>query len=158
MGLDMYLLKRNKRQKHDYSNLAEIGYWRKANSIHKWFVDNCQDGVDDCQCYQVRKDDIETLLNLCKEVKASISFVEREVEDIVGYDKNGEMRKKLKRKFVKNPYICDELLPTQSGFFFGGTEYDEYYAEDIDNTIKILEGALAETDFQNEVIFYESSW
>ena len=22
----------------------EVGYWRKANQIHKWFVDNCQDG------------------------------------------------------------------------------------------------------------------
>ena len=158
MGLDMYLLKRNKHQKHDYSNIVEIGYWRKANSIHKWFVDNCQDGVDDCQCYQVRKTDIEILLNRCKEVRASISFVEREVEDVVGYNENGEIRKKFKRKFVKNPYICDELLPTQSGFFFGSIEYDEYYAEDIDNTIKILEDVLAETDFQNEVIFYESSW
>lgn len=23
--------------------------WRKANQIHKWFVDECQDGVDECQ-------------------------------------------------------------------------------------------------------------
>lgn len=27
----------------------EIGYWRKANHIHKWFVDCVQDGEDDCE-------------------------------------------------------------------------------------------------------------
>ena len=27
----------------------EVGYWRKANAIHKWFVDNVQDGNDDCK-------------------------------------------------------------------------------------------------------------
>ena len=26
----------------------QIGYWRKANHIHKWFVDTCANGVDDC--------------------------------------------------------------------------------------------------------------
>ena len=24
-----------------------VAYWRKANAIHQWFVDNCQDGVDE---------------------------------------------------------------------------------------------------------------
>jgi hypothetical protein len=24
---------------------VELGYWRKANHIHKWFVDNVQNGV-----------------------------------------------------------------------------------------------------------------
>jgi len=31
----------------------EVGYWRKANHIHKWFVDNVQNGVDECLTYQV---------------------------------------------------------------------------------------------------------
>ena len=26
-----------------------VAYWRKANAIHSWFVENCQDGVDECQ-------------------------------------------------------------------------------------------------------------
>jgi hypothetical protein len=29
--------------------IEDVAYWRKANAIHKWFVDNCQDGVDECQ-------------------------------------------------------------------------------------------------------------
>ena len=65
MGLDMYLRKKVHRylkkdgtysdsmkdcKFDDYgrSNAVDIstmaGYWRKSNQIHKWFVDNVQDG------------------------------------------------------------------------------------------------------------------
>ena len=30
--------------------LTEAAYWRKANQIHNWFVENIQDGEDDCSC------------------------------------------------------------------------------------------------------------
>ena len=47
----------------------EVGYWRKANAIHKWFVDNVQNEVDDCKEYYVSIEDIKNLLNLCEEVE-----------------------------------------------------------------------------------------
>ena len=31
----------------------EAGYWRKANAIHRWFVENVQKGEDDCRDYYV---------------------------------------------------------------------------------------------------------
>lgn len=40
----------------------EVMYWRKANQIHKWFVDNVQNGVDDCKEYYVTREDLEKLL------------------------------------------------------------------------------------------------
>lgn len=46
----------------------EVGYWRKANAIHKWFVDNVQDGDDNCQSYEVSLDSLKTLRDLCQEV------------------------------------------------------------------------------------------
>jgi hypothetical protein len=39
-------------------------YWRKANQIHKWFVDNVQGGVDDCGNYYVSHEKLKTLLDL----------------------------------------------------------------------------------------------
>ena len=45
-----------------HSESYTIGYWRKANHIHKWFVDNCGDGVDECQDMRVSKEDIESML------------------------------------------------------------------------------------------------
>lgn len=111
--------------------IEEVGYWRKANQIHKWFVDNVQGGVDDCSKYEVGVEKLKELLKICKKVK-------------------------------KDHSLAEKLLPTQSGFFFGGTSYDEYYFYDIDTTIKILTPLLKELKAQPETIFsyieYQSSW
>lgn len=44
------------------------GYWRKANAIHGWFVNNIQDGEDDCGEYYVSRDKLLELKELCKQV------------------------------------------------------------------------------------------
>ena len=106
----------------------EVGYWRKANHIHNWFVQNVQGGRDECQRAYVSKEDLEKLLSICKEVLADHS---------------------------KAP----ELLPTTSGFFFGGTDYDEYYFQDVQDTIDIIEPLLKELE-ENSMgdVYYQSSW
>ena len=48
---------------------ATVGYWRKANQIHAWFVENCQGGNDDCEECYVDNDKLNILYNLCKRVK-----------------------------------------------------------------------------------------
>lgn len=93
MGLDMYLTKKTyigaqyehrnvtgkieisidgKPVNIDLSNVSEIieqvGYWRKANQIHKWFVDTVQDGKDNCQNSEVTFEDLMELKKLCEEV------------------------------------------------------------------------------------------
>lgn len=47
---------------------VEAMYWRKANQIHKWFVDNVQEGVDDCGDYYVHKEQLKALHDLCEAV------------------------------------------------------------------------------------------
>jgi hypothetical protein len=49
---------------------CELMYWRKANSLHKWFVDNCQDGVDECQETLVDSEKLQELLDVCNKVLA----------------------------------------------------------------------------------------
>jgi hypothetical protein len=61
-------------------------------------------------------------------------------------------------KHVKDPSVAKELLPSTSGFFFGSTDYDEYYVEDIKNTINIITKVLETTDFEAQMIYYCSSW
>ena len=34
-------------------------------------------------------------------------------------------------KVLDDNSLAEELLPTRSGFFFGSTDYDEWYFEDI---------------------------
>jgi hypothetical protein len=47
---------------------AEVGYWRKANAIHQWFVNNCQGGEDDCRSYEVTREQLSELLDICQRV------------------------------------------------------------------------------------------
>jgi len=142
MGLDMYLrakrfirhddeLVHTLQEKFDspwpVNDISfEAGYWRKANAIHKWFVDNIQSGEDNCGEYYVNKVDLKNLRDLCVKVKTE-------------------------------PDKASELLPTQGGFFFGDTSYDEGYFYDIDQTIAILDSVLEceNTDFD---FYYSSSW
>jgi hypothetical protein len=130
MGLDMYLME-GKRQNDgkimvDW-NSQEIGYWRKANQIHNWFVKTLANGVDECQPIQVTKEDVGILHDLCLKV-------------------------------LNNENLASRLLPTQSGFFFGGTEYDEWYFDDLKQTIEITKRVLREFDFENNILIYEASW
>lgn len=43
-------------------------YWRKANSVHGWFVRNVQGGKDNCEQYSVSRIQLEDLRDLCKKV------------------------------------------------------------------------------------------
>ena len=86
---------------------VEFVRWRKANAIHKWFVDNVQDGNDDCRHYDLHWEQIAELRDTCKKV-------------------------------IDNPDMAQELLPVASGFFFGSTEYDDYYMQDIEYTMNAL--------------------
>ena len=67
----------------------------------------------------------------------------------------------LCKQVLDNPKMAKELLPTQQGFFFGGTEYDEYYFNDIEYTAKAIEELLEESSFLDThatAFYYESSW
>ena len=140
------------------SIFEDVGYWRKANAVHKWFVDNVQNGVDNCEYYEVNKEQLETLLDICKTIK------DKTIMDD-GYVKNGERFENgmwcpiyEEGITVVNPEVAHSLLPTTSGFFFGSTEYDQWYMEDIESTIDILTKALETTDFDTHMITYCASW
>ena len=45
-------------------------YWRKANQIHKWFVDNVQGGNDNCGEYYVSHEKLKSLLDLVNKALA----------------------------------------------------------------------------------------
>ena len=61
-------------------------------------------------------------------------------------------------KIVANPDDCAEILPTQCGFFFGMTDYDEIYIQDLENTVNILTEVLEQTDWDTESVCYQASW
>lgn len=154
----MFLIKKKKKGRKNSDSWDEVAYWRKANQIHKWFVDNVQKGEDDCGYYKVSKKKLEELRDLCKSLKKQIIVGPGKILYSETF-KNGKWEQVWENgKTIINQELCEELLPTTSGFFFGSTDYNQYYIEDIENTIKQLERVLKETDFDNEYIVYTSSW
>ena len=49
---------------------------------------------------------------------------------------------------------ADELLPTTEGFFFGTTEYDDWYFDKIKNTIKEITPILSDGDIKDGDLYY----
>jgi len=164
MGLDMYLNKKHYVQNWEHQTdrkfkvtvklngkkfepvnpknvkyiVEEAMYWRKANAIHQWFVDNVQGGKDECQESYVDPTKLQELLDACNEVIKGSKIVDGE---------------------ILNTTVAREKLPTQSGFFFGGNEYDEWYLRDIKETAKFLKKELA-LDYGRDTpeYYYRASW
>lgn len=143
MGLDMYL--KCKLWTGDYNvtitnpetsekiatpkiNIVEfeVAYWRKFNALHNWFVENVQEGVDDCKDYFVEKEQLVELLSILENV-------------------------------LKNPNDAELLLPSVEGFFFGSTDYDEYYFKKVQDAINQIKEVI-DTDYGYGDLYYSSSW
>lgn len=134
--------------------ISEAGYWRKANHIHRWFVDNVQNGEDDCGTYTVSLEQLKELKRLCREVIKSSELVPTgKTYPVYDVAKGKEVQEKEYK--LKDSSVAEELLPTQSGFFFGGTEFDKWYVEDLKATVKIVNACLKDDMAEYE---YHSSW
>ncbi len=47
---------------------ATVGYWRKANQIHTWFVKHVQEGKDECLTHYVSRDQLKALREVCQTI------------------------------------------------------------------------------------------
>jgi hypothetical protein len=111
-----------------------VAYWRKANQIHNWIVENVQGGEDDCKKHYVPLESLKELLSLCEKMLKSKSASEAEEE-----------------------------LPTASGFFFGSTDYDDDYWRDLEDTVNQLRPLIdwIEADEKRSLhwdFYYQASW
>jgi hypothetical protein len=59
---------------------------------------------------------------------------------------------------LRDPSLAEALLPTQGGFFFGSTKYDDGYREDLAHTHSRLTELLGRTDLAGWVFYYRSNW
>jgi hypothetical protein len=51
-----------------------------------------------------------------------------------------------------------KLLPTKSGFYFGSTDYDDYYYREIKRTKSLLEDILQNINFDTHYLVYNFLW
>lgn len=107
-------------------------YWRKANQIHNWFVSTLANGFDECQVIPVSRENLVALHDRCGVLLDT-----------------------------KSNELAADLLPPTSGFFFGSTDIDEWYWQDVEETHKQLTELLDEITEENKwnySIEYQASW
>lgn len=109
---------------------TELMYWRKANQIRRWFVEHLNDfdPSDNLGKYDVSREVLQDLIN-------DIDYV-------------------LADESIKR---AEEVMPTDSGFFFGSTEYDEHYFDSLRYTKEHLQEILDTTSEEDE-IYYTEWW
>lgn len=69
-----------------------------------------------------------------------------------------EVLLELCEEVLKDHSKAEELLPSQSGFFFGGTGYDQYYFDDLKLTVEMLTHILESETLKHSEFYYRSSW
>lgn len=138
--------------------IESVAYWRKANAIHRWFVENVQNGEDDCVDYYVSADKLKTLVDICKQVLIESNVVDGTVTNEYTYIDEKKVPITEQGKTIANPEVAEKLLPTTSGFFFGSTGYDQYYLQDLQDTIDQLEPCLQNPNLTHDEFYYHSSW
>ena len=129
----------------------EVMRWRKANHIHAWFVDNVQNGTDE----------LRELLSSYKKVIEASKLVDGTIDAGTVYNQEHPdgLAQRTPGKVIKDSTVAERLLPTRGGFFFGCTEYDEDYLDEVVRTRDWIVSML--DDLKNGVpgeICYRSSW
>ncbi len=168
MGLDMYFSRRtyvssfrstrdadgkwgerdvnNMELKFDDADLSHInlknvryieelfGEFRKFNALHAYVVDNFGGGKDECQIIYLDIDDIIQIQEVLSLVKESLS--------------------------IGDKVIAGQTLPPSEGFFFGSTDIDEWYENDVKEAVEVFGKVIEEHSIvgHNASYTYQASW
>ena len=152
MGLDQYLIKKTYIRKYPEEDKLEIVIKKNGRIYDKINVNKIT--------YI-----IENVITWRKFNALHGWFVfnnQHDVDDCGTYDVSLKLLSELLDTLIKvrdDNDLASELLPTVEGFFFGGTEYDESYYEDVNDTIEQLQDAIKNRDEDTDSYFqYSSTW
>lgn len=136
----------------------QVGYWRKANAIHNWFVREVQGGRDECQESEVSREQLLELLAKCREVVTKAIVEAGKIHIGTTYSQGKKTEDYIDGEIIANAEEISEILTSREGFFFGSTEYNQYYLQDIHDTIKMLEALGIESPEHEGEYCYRASW
>jgi len=100
----------------------ELMYWRKANQIHRWFIEHCASGVDDCRPVFVHSEALPDLYDRCQRVLADHSLAPELLPPMQGFffgtyeyddwyfDNVLETRNMIEQKIMFNPDLVGRDL------------------------------------------------
>ena len=155
MGLDMYLYRReyisgwdwndNPKEMKLYSDILEYtGAKRCAGSPHAQ--------VEVCVAYWRKANAVHKWF-------CDLDGGRDECQSIYVTKGNLIELRDLAKSVIEQPAMAGDVLPTQQGFFFGSYDYDDWYMEDMKNTVEQIDKVLESCKNLEYVDFiYQSSW
>ncbi len=134
----------------------EVMRWWNALHIHTWFVENVQEGSDDCKPYYVDFDQLRQLHAICVTVIEASTLVDGQVHSSTVYDDEhpGGIALRTPAKVIKDATVAKHLLPT-----YDDSGYDERYLDEVVDTRRWIESML--DDVRKGIltdIYYSSGW
>ena len=124
---------------------VDIGYFRKVNFLMEFFN---YDG--NCEYKEIAKSELEALQDACLEVSrmkpSQVVYVKAEHQ----WDKDRVETVLSDADQAR----CAEILPTQAGFFFGNTAYNQWYLDDAKEVLAWVTGVLKELADDEVVLMY----
>lgn len=98
---------------HYMSPFEEVGYWRKFNALHAFFVDSFQDGVDECQLSRpLNREDLEKTLEAVKadNLKPRSGFFFGSTDKDMFYEQDRENTIELLEKLLEETDFDKEVF------------------------------------------------
>lgn len=154
MGLDMYLYA---------SRYESRSQWREDKGIEDFYPSELQDLKTDIWERNFLSKETKYQIGYWRKFNALHSYIvkiyaddEDKCQEICLYPERIEHLLAVLKEVKNNPKKAPQLLPTQSGFFFGSTDYDEWYFKDVEYSIRLFEEVLKlPKEFD---IYYQASW
>lgn len=93
-----------------------------------------------------------------------VHYIQDDFDDCKEYEVERQQLKQLYdtcKEVLEDRSSAEDLLPTQEGFFYGTTEYDDWYFETLKQTVEKLEPLIddsPESPWYHWRFTYQSSW
>lgn len=131
MGLDIWVYVGENKEKIKRDEFQREYYYRKANWLFDFFAKNVEEIKNFNDINEVNARDIELNVDIIKKLVESCKEV------------------------LKDHSKASTLLPTCKGFFFGNTEYNDNYFDDVEQVLSDMEDLLRfMKDNPDSVIIY----
>ena len=95
-----------------------------------------------------------------RKVNFVYNFFSNKLEDECCFADKSDIEELISRcdKVLADHSLAQELLPTRSGFFFGSTDYDDWYFNDVKDCRKQMKSLLRKYNEDTDVMYFIMSW
>lgn len=149
MGLDMYLMKRSELIRDENGEYVkpddiEVGYFRKFNALHNYITTVLTDHAG-TNCEEINLS-TEQLTDILETLEKAAAILEKGVYDAEANSYDEDTCEQI-----------EEFFAPTSGFFFGSTEIDDWFRDDVNDAIPVIRSVL-DMSKNGDKIYYYSWW